>query len=454
MKKYALLLLVLLAAVCGRAQQNGVHQRSSSYEWPTDELVVKNLKAWQDMKFGVIFHWGIYAVPGIVESWSLCDDDWITRDTTRTFQEYMDWYFGLADKFRPTKFDPAQWATACREGGMKYMIFTTKHHDGFCMFDSKETDYTIAKHAFRDDPRRDVLRHVFDAFREQQFAVGAYFSKPDWHSQYYWWDAYGKKGRNVNYPIKKFPWRWEQFKRYTHNQIREITSNYGPVDILWLDGGWVNKTNAGQDIDMPELARIARENQPGLLVVDRTIHGPYENYQTPEQSIPSEQLDFPWESCITLTTSWGWAPNPTYKSPEKVIGTLIEIVAKGGNLLLGVGPTAEGLIEDEGVSHLKAIGEWLKANGAAIYGTTITPHYHEGNVWFTQSKDGNLHYAIYRLDEGQTLPATISWSETLPKKSVRLLSTGKKLKYKVEGNRITVNLPAKLAQQSLALEIE
>lgn len=189
MLKTRRLCLALGLAVCLTvgAQDNEIHQRSETYEWPTDQLVVKNLKAWQDLKFGVLFHWGLYAVPGMVESWAICDENWITRDSTRTYQQYMDWYFGLADELKPTKFDPTQWAEACSNAGMKYMIFTTKHHDGFCMWDSQETDFTIAKHAFKDDPRRDVLKHVLDAFRQKQFTIGTYFSKPDWHSQYYWW---------------------------------------------------------------------------------------------------------------------------------------------------------------------------------------------------------------------------------------------------------------------------
>ncbi|MBQ6377907.1 MAG: alpha-L-fucosidase [Prevotella sp.] len=452
--KRLLLALGLTMCLSAGAQENEIHQRSEVYEWPTEELVVKNLKLWQDLKFGVLFHWGLYSVPGMVESWAICDENWITRDSTRTYQQYMDWYFGLAEELRPMKFDPTQWATVCRDAGMKYMIFTTKHHDGFCMFDSHETDFTIAKHAFKDDPRRDVLKHVLDAFRDQQFTIGTYFSKPDWHSQYYWWDVYAKKGRNVNYPVDQHPWRWQQFRKFTHNQINEITSRYGKVDILWLDGGWVTKENRGQDLDMPELARIARTNQPGIIIVDRTIHGPYENYQTPERTIPETQLDFPWESCITLTDDWGWVPRPRYKSPEKVIATLVEIVAKGGNLVLGVGPTPDGLIEQEAVSRLKAIGQWLSVNGKAIYNTTITSHYNEGNIWFTKSKDGLKHYAICLLDEGQTLPSQISWSHHLPKKGIRLVSNGKKLKYQIDGNRVTVRLPKQLPQQSLAIEID
>lgn len=453
--------MILTAAVAalsvlpmGMSAQGNIHERSTEYEWPADKQVVENLKQWQDLKFGVLLHWGLYAVPGIVESWSICDEDWITRDSTCTYQQYMDWYFGLANEFRPTKFDAAQWASVCADAGMRYMIFTTKHHDGFCMWDTQETDFSIARHAFKDDPRRDVLRHVLDAFREKNFTVGTYFSKPDWHSQLYWWDTYGKKGRNVNYPIKQHPQRWQQFVKYTHRQIEELMSNYGKVDILWLDGGWVTKENRGQDIDMPGMAAMARSHQPGLIIVDRTIHGPYENYQTPERTVPEEQLAFPWESCIPLSDDWGFVNHPRWKSPQRVINTLVEIVAKGGNMVLGVGPTPEGLIQPEAVSRLKDIGQWLKKYGRAIYGTTITPRYHDGNVWFTAAKDGSSLYAIYQLNEGEAVPAQLTWTGNLPTKGVRLLSTGKKLKTKVTGDRVTVTLPKQMPRESFALELK
>lgn len=450
MKKLMLTCLAAAALLTANAQGD-VYERSKTYEWPTDKQVVEKLRKWQDQKFGVLFHWGIYAVPGMVESWAICDEDWVTRDTTMTYRQYKDWYWGLADKFNPTKFDPSQWADVMSQAGMKYMIFTTKHHDGFCMFDSKYTDYSIAHHAFRDNARRDVLKYVLEAFRAKGFMIGEYFSKPDWHSQDYWWDVYPtKRGRNVNYDIKKWPWRWERFKQFTYNQMEEILSRYGSVDILWLDGGWVCKEN-NQDIDMPHIAAMARRHQPGLIMVDRTIHGPYENYQTPERTVPEQQLNFPWESCIPLSNDWGWVQHPTWKSPEKVINTLIEVVAKGGNLVLGVGPTPEGLIQPEAVSRLQTIGRWLKANGRAIYNTTTTPVYQDGNTWFTASKDGRKLYAIYMVKEGETAPATISWSRNLPKGSVKLLSTGRTLKTRRSGNTVTVTLPAGISQ-SVAME--
>ena len=158
---------------------------------------------------------------------------------------------------------------------------------------------------------------------------------------------------------------------------------------------------------LPQIAAMARAKQPGLLVVDRTIHGKYENYQTPEQKIPEHQLPYPWESCVTLTTDWGWVKNPVYKTPNRIISILMEVVAKGGNLLLGVGPTAEGLIEQPTVKRLQEIGRWMQKNGKAIYHTRITPNYHCGNVWFTADKNGRTLYALYALPEGETLPAVI-----------------------------------------------
>lgn len=446
--------LMLLMITFKLSAQGDMVEQADGYEWPKEKAVMDKLKKWQDLKFGVILHWGLYAVPGIVESWSICDENWITRDTTMTYQQYMDGYFALADKFCPMDFDPSQWATVCKEAGMRYMIFTTKHHDGFCMWDSRETDFSIARHAFADDPRHDVLRYVFDAFRAQDFMVGAYFSKPDWHSQYYWWDVYAKKGRNVNYPVDRHPWRWRKFTEFIHRQLKELFDGYGPIDILWLDGGWVYPENKGQDIDMPAIARMGRDSNPGLLIVDRTIRGPYENYQTPERSIPDSLLHHPWESCITLSDDWGYVSRPRWKSAQKVIATLVEVVAKGGNLLLGVGPTPQGLIPLEAVERLKDVGRWLDKNGRAVYDTETTSNYHDGDVWFTQSKDGRSLFAIYTPVEDAEPASTISWHGHLPSKGqkVRLVATGRILEHKVMGDKVMVTLAGSMTG-SVALEI-
>lgn len=453
-RKILLLLTVLTLCLQRVEAQGNVHSQSEQYVWPTDPLVVERLHQWQDMKFGVLIHWGLYAVPGIVESWSICDENWITRDTTMTYQQYKDWYWGFAEQFNPTKFNPIQWAEAAEDAGMKYVIFTTKHHDGFCMYDSQETDFTITRYAFATHPQSDVLKYVFDAFRAKGLMAGAYFSKPDWHSQYYWWDVYPTKGRNVNYPISKYTWRWQQFKDFTFRQIEEVLSRYGKVDILWLDGGWVCPENH-QDIDMDRIARMARQRQPGLIMVDRTIHGPYENYQTPERTIPDTQLDYPWESCIPLSDDWGYVRKPRWKTPEQVISTLVEIVAKGGNLVLGIGPTPEGLFQPEVTQRLRDIGQWMRDNGKAIYHTMTTPHYHDGDVWFTASKDGKKLYAVYVHETGRPWPAQVSWKGNLPhdKNAVRLVKNGRKMKCQIHDDVVSITLPAGLPHQSVAFEI-
>lgn len=456
MKKYLLFIVASLSYLSVSAQRDDVVEQADGYVWPTDEAVLQKLRTWQDLKFGVLIHWGLYAQAGIVESWSIACEDWIRRDTTQTYEQYKQWYWGLCDTFRPTRFDPSQWAEACRRAGMRYALFTTKHHDGFCLWDSRETDFTIARHAFRDDARRDVARHVFTAFRDRGFMTGAYFSKPDWHSQFYWWDVYPNRGRNTTYDTRQYPWRWQQFTQFTHRQVRELMSGYGPLDILWLDGGWVYPENH-QDIDMPGLARMARSLQPGLLIVDRTIRGPYENYQTPERTIPERQLMHPWESCIPLSDDWGYVTRPRWKSAARVVATLIEIVAKGGNMVLGVGPTPEGLLQPEVTARLDSIGQWLTANGRAIYQTRPTPHYQEGDIFFTRSADGHVVYALYRHTEGQPMPTSLTWTQNLPARgaSLRLVSTGQRLKYHTDADgRLTVHLPKRLAPQSLAIEFE
>lgn len=451
-----LLTFLLFACSISAIYASDTNQNEANdYQWPTDKKVCEKLSHWQDLKFGVLLHWGIYSVPGIVESWSICSDDWVKRDTTQSYQQYKKWYWGLKDKFCPTKFNPEQWAKVMKDAGMKYVLFTTKHHDGFCMFNTKQTDFSIMHGAFKDNPRCDIARYVFNAFRQQNFMTGAYFSKPDWHCPYYWWDVYPTGNRNVNYNIKRYPWRWNMYKQYTSNQIKEILSNYGQIDILWLDGGWVCKEN-NQDIDMPSIASMARSLQPGILMVDRTIHGPYENYQTPEQNIPSKQLDYPWESCITLTDDWGWVPRPRFKSPRRIINMLSEIVAKGGCLVLGVGPTPEGVIEPESVTRLEEIGTWLHHNGKAIYNTRTTKIYNSGNIWFTADKDGYTFYAIYALPEQNKLPDYIEWEGNIPAKNskVRLLSNSRTLKWEVENNKVRIYLPKGLAEESFAISFQ
>ena len=437
--------------------QGNLHHQSATYEWPTDPEVKAKLEQWRDQKFGMIIHWGLYAVPGMIESWALCSEDWITRDSTSSYDDFKKWYWGLRKDFNPVNFNPDQWAEAAKSAGMRYVVFTTKHHDGFNMFDTKQSDFKITNGPFASHPKANVAKFVFDSFRKNGFMIGAYYSKPDWHSEYYWWPRYATADRNVNYDIRKNPWRWNQFKQFTFNQIHELLNEYGAMDILWLDGGWVRPLETvtpevrswgaripewSQDIDMPKIAAMAREAQPGILIVDRTVHGRFENYQTPEQSIPKEKLDYPWESCITLGNAWGYVPNDNFKSSTKVIHTLIEIVAKGGSLLLGVGPSADGTLSEEQVGRLQEIGIWLEKNGEAIYATRTVDTYRDGETFFTKSKDGKS-YALVRLPEFKPVPDVVTWLGHTPKKGskITLVDTGETLKWRLENKIVKVFVP-------------
>lgn len=470
-KKWIIVSVVFFLATANEskivAQQN-IHQQSTQYQWPTDEKVKQKLEQWQDKKFGMIIHWGLYAVPGIIESWNLCNEDWINRpDSNQSYEDYKKWYWGLQKDFNPVNFNPESWATAGKQAGMRYLVFTTKHHDGFCMFDTKQTNFSIAKGPFANNPKANVAKHVFEAFRKNDFMIGAYFSKPDWHNENYWWPKYATADRNNNYDIRQYPWRWNNFKQYTYNQISELLHDYGSVDILWLDGGWVRPLETvndevrswgaaipkwSQDIDMAKIAAMGRQAQPGLLVVDRTVHGPFENYQTPEQRIPEKQLDHPWESCLTLANNWGYVNNDSYKSAAKIIHSLAEVVAKGGSLLLGIGPKPDGTLPDEATEKLQQIGEWTNKNGEAIYNTRITKHYQDGNTWFTQNKNKGLMYAIVCIKEGESIPGTISWKMNLPKQKtkIKLLQTGETVKWTVEGDAVKITVPKSIKESKNA----
>jgi N-acetyl-beta-hexosaminidase/alpha-L-fucosidase len=460
-------------------QANAYH----AYIPPADTLVQAKLDRWRDSKFGLLMHWGAYSQWGIVESWSICPEDegWTQRrgPYSATYKGYVQAYQNLQTTFNPTRFDPAKWAAAAKEAGMKYVVFTTKHHDGFCMFDTKQTDYKItsAQCPFSSDPRSNVTKGIFDAFRSADFMVGAYFSKPDWHSENYWWPYFPPKDRNVNYNPAKYPDRWRAFKQYTYNQIGELMTGYGPVDLLWLDGGWVRPLSTvdpavdwqrgipyDQDIDMAGIAAMARSHQPGLIVVDRSVPGEYENYTTPEQQVPSHPVDDPWESCITMGNSWSYVPGDHYKSATELVRLLVKIVSRGGNLLLNVGPSPQGEWDDTVYARLKEIGAWLKVNGEGIYGSHPIRPYSSGapaalgtaaaspTIYLTQSKDSLHIYAFYTgdgkdpADPGIALPAELSIDRFTPAagSKIILLGTKIKLKWHQDGKNMVIQIPSAL----------
>lgn len=429
-----------------------VHDMSDEYVYPDDPEVLARLDKWQDQKFGVFFHWGLYSVRGINESWPLCPEERFDARRKKiaphidTYKDFCDWYWNQSTEFIPTEFNPEAWAELMKNAGMRYMVFTTKHHEGFSMYDTQYSDFSIAKGPFASDPRSNVAKEVFCAFRDKGFMTGAYYSKPDWYSNDYWIKDVEPTTRNINYSSAEDPERWNRYKTFVYNQINELmTEMGGNMDILWLDGGWTRK-DKGEDLDIDGLVAMARESQPGLIAVDRTAKTKNENYRTPEGTIPEGQITTPWEACIQLGKGWAWRPEAEeqIKSSEKVISTLVEIVAKGGNYLLGVGPDNLGRIPESAASVLNEVGKWLDANGEAIYSTRPTPEFHQGNVWFTANKDKQTLYAIYVPEEGATeMPAEIAWNYNVPLAGSEIIriSDGSKLEHTINGTRTVVKLP-------------
>ncbi len=445
------------------------------YIKPTEPLVIQKLQDWQDWKFGVIIHWGAYSQWGVVESWSLCPEDegWCVRrgPYASDYTAYKKAYENIRKEFNPINFNPDKWAAAAKGAGMKYVVFTTKHHDGFCMFDTKYTDYKItdAGSAFGSNPKSNVAKEVFSSFNKQGLAIGAYFSKPDWHNENYWWPYFPSIDRNVNYDPKKYPEKWKSFQDFTYNQVEELMKGYGKIDILWLDGGWVRpaeslteesrpwigKNQWIQDVNIPRIADMARKLQPGLLMVDRSVHGAYENYRTPEQQVPTTVPGYPWESCITLGDAWySTGPNGKYKSVKQVIQLLINIVAKGGNLLLGLGPDKTGDLVPEVYERLKGIGEWMNTNSEAIYATVPYPPYQTGQWRFTKSRKTETLYASYLAgDNEMSLPKQLSLSGIHPssKSKIFVLGYDEALSWNEENGGLAIHVPVsaieKLKQQ-------
>ncbi|MBK7432469.1 MAG: alpha-L-fucosidase [Chitinophagaceae bacterium] len=461
--------LAVLLFCCGTL--NGFTQHQDYFPDP-DTAIQRRLEEWKDLKFGLLMHWGTYSQWGIVESWSICPEDlsWATgarkKGVADNYADYVKAYEKLKNSFNPVKFDPGKWAMAAKDAGMKYMVFTTKHHDGFCMFDTRFTDYKITDKdcPFSTNPKSNIAKELFTSFRKENFWVGAYFSKPDWHSDAYWWKKFPVSDRNANYSIAKYPEQWKAFTDYTHGQINELVSDYGKLDILWLDGGWVRKKTdqevreelmetyegsrwarnpQSQDIDMPRLVKEVRVKQPRILVVDRAVPGPQQNYLTPEQHIPDTGLPYPWETCMTMATSWSHVPGDVYKPTGEIIEKLVDIVSKGGNYLLNIGPSPEGELDSAAYLRLKEIGQWMRVNGEGIYGTRMFTVFNEGEkIRYTRSKDSKTRFIfLFDYPDGKITLSKIPFSK---KDKVQLLGNGKYLDWKQTDNGVEIRMPAAL----------
>jgi alpha-L-fucosidase len=334
------------------------------------------------------------------------------------------------------------------------------------MFDTKLTDYKITstRTPFHTNPKANVAKEIFNAFRAEGFWTGAYFSKPDWHNENYWCPNFATPDRNVNYDVRKYPERWEKYVQFTQGQIMELLGgDYGKIDILWLDGGWVQKMTKeevmkeitapdykfihvqNQDIRMDELVSKARQKQPGIIVVDRAVQGKNQNYLTPENRVPEKALGYPWESCIISGGSWSWLPDAKYMSGKNAVQLLVDIVAKGGNLLLNIAPGPEGQWHDGAFRLLEDIGRWMKINSDAIYGTRALAPYKEGKVCISKKGD-NTVYIYYMADDGEKMPSKIEMSSfSLPAKAkIKMLGTDTFLKQEKREKGFSISIPDKI----------
>jgi alpha-L-fucosidase len=312
----------------------------------------------ENLGFGLFIHWGVDVSLGAVISHSLAGAS----------DEYVNKYMSeLPGMFDPERFDPDQWAKLAKLAGMKYMVFTAKHHSGFCMFDTKTTSFNVMNTPFK----RDIVKEVIEAFRKQGIAIGIYFSPEDFN---YFWHHHIPIGR-LQFP-QQYPVNNPDLMAYDKQQLKELLTNYGKIDILFIDGP-------------PEgLREYAWKLNPDLVITRGAM-------ETPEQNTPNEPLPRPWEACYTMGTDWQYkATNDPQKSGTTIINKLIEIRAKGGNFLLNVGPRPNGELQVKQEDLLREIATWNFVNGEAIYDVKPLPVVHEGNIWYTQSNDGKDIYAF------------------------------------------------------------
>lgn len=302
----------------------------------------EDLRWFENARFGMFIHWGPVSLKGTEIGWS--------RGGARpgiggSGKVPIEEYDNLYKRFNPTAFNAREWVALAKAAGMKYLVFTTKHHDGFCMFDSALTEYKISNSPFK----RDVTAELAEACHEAGLKLGFYYSPPDWH-----------------HPDYRTP-DHARYVEYMHGQLRELCTRYGKVDIIWFDG--LNCTAA--ELESEKLFAMIRGLQPGVLINNRA--GLPGDYDTPEQTIGRFQTDRPWESCITIGEQWAYKPNDKIKSREEIIQTLVQCAGGNGNLLLNVGPMPTGEIEPAQAERLREVGRWLKRYGHTIYGTKGGP---------------------------------------------------------------------------------
>ncbi len=331
---------------------------------PSDYLQAgeQDIQRWREMKFGLFVHWGPVSLMGVEIGWGRAGPRPGRSSKDNRPQVPIEVYDNLYKSFYPAQFDAKQWVQIARDAGMKYLVFTTKHHDGFCMFDSALTDYKITNSPFK----RDIVKELADACHEAGLKLGFYYSPPDWYHPDY---------RSENHA---------RYIKYLHGQLRELCTNYGKVDIIWFDG----LGGKPEDWDAENLIKMVRRLQPHVIINNRA--GLEADYDTPEQNIGKFQTERAWETCMTIGDQWAWKPNDSIKSLKQCIQTLVKVAGADGNFLFNVGPMPTGEIEPRQVARLKEMGDWLRKYGQSIYGTRGGPF--KDASWGVATHKGNKIY--------------------------------------------------------------
>jgi len=363
LKKLPLLLFALLTISMVYAQKKIGTETAAQKQ--------KRMEWWQDDRFGMFIHWGLYS--------GAARHEWVKHNEHLTNEQYQKYF----DQFNPDQFDPNKWAKEAKAAGMKYAVLTTKHHEGFCLFDSKYTDYK----ATNTSAKRDLVREYVNAFRAQGLKVGFYYSLLDWHHPDYTMDdahpLVQVDTSEANYKRLNKGRDMAKYRQYLRNQITELLTNYGKIDVLWLDWSWAKGAKRGKgenDWGSVELLKLVRKLQPGIIINNRLGLDEYEDggdFETPEQVSTKELAKYrgkTWETCQTFSGSWGYYRDEnTWKTHRQLLDLLITSVSNGGNLILNVGPTARGEFDYRATNALDSMGYWMHANSTAIYNCTYAP---------------------------------------------------------------------------------
>ncbi len=361
----------------------------------TEEQKTERLSWWTDARFGMFIHWGLYAQAGRHE--------WVKNRERMNDSDYQKYF----DVFNPDLFAPADWAKKAKAAGMKYAVITSKHHEGFCMFESEYTDYNVTNTPYK----KDIIKEWVEAFRAEGLGVGFYYSLIDWHHPDYTIDSRHPQRVSTKKEYDKLNKDRDMavYREYLKNQVKEILTKYGKIDILWLDYSFPGENGKGMDDwGSVELLKMVREIQPEIIINDRADLKDYQggwDFTTPEQFKVNNwpEVDgkkIPWETCQTFSGSWGYYRDEfTWKDNKQLLVLLIESVSKGGNLLLNVGPTARGTFDKRADNALAGMGEWMKLNDRSIYNCTQAPEDFQvpANTLLTYNPESNRLY-IHLLD--------------------------------------------------------